>query len=77
MSKKTQKPNSMNLTFKGTTYKCVLKNGKVTVRAPRTAKGQTLVSGVYDTVTKRWHNDNGDGTLPNVIKQQVQTFYDC
>ncbi|MBQ3474025.1 hypothetical protein IJH24_01170 [Candidatus Saccharibacteria bacterium] len=69
--KQPQKTKPMKIEINGTEYLCSKKNGKITVRTSRTAKGQSLVAGVYDIANGVWHNDNGDGSLPAKAKEYI------
>lgn len=60
---------------KGTTYVCVLKEGKVTVRVERTARGQKLIAGVFDRETREWINEGTNAALPRTVKHEVERVF--
>ena len=70
-TKPVQKIKPMQIEVNGTTYQCTRKNGKVTVRTARTAKGQNMIAGVYDIASNAWHNDNGSASLPPSVKDHI------
>ncbi len=49
--------------------------GKVKVRARRTAKGQSTLVGIYVVDSKVWQNLNKDYDLPEDIKKSVEKLY--
>ena len=69
--KQGKKTKPMQVVIGGVAYQCTFKNGKITVRTDRTARGQNMVAGVYDTVTKTWHNDSNGGPLPKKAKDYI------
>ncbi|MBQ3465276.1 hypothetical protein IJH15_03660 [Candidatus Saccharibacteria bacterium] len=70
-SKQPQKIKPMRVDIDGVTYTCSRKNGRITVRTSRTAKGQNLVAGVYDIAEGVWYNDCGDGSLSRKAKEVI------
>ena len=70
-SRKSQKIKPTQVEIDGVNYTCSRKNGKVTVRTTRTARGQNLVAGVYDIAEGVWYNDNGDSSLSKKAKDFI------
>ncbi len=70
-SKQSQKIKPMRIDIDGVSYTCSRKNGKITVRTTRTARGQALVAGVYDISEGTWSNGNNSNSLPKKAKDQI------
>lgn len=70
-SNKSQKIKPTQISIDGATYTCSRKNGKITVRTTRTARGQNLVAGVYDIAEGVWYNDSGDNSLSKKAKDFI------
>ena len=71
MATNGKKSKSLTLTENGNTYTGTSKNGKVRVTKARTARGQLMTMGVFDTVTRKWHNDE----LPKSVKQKIEAAF--
>ena len=61
--------------YKGNTFICALKGGKVTVRIQRTARGQVLLAGVFDVQNRMWQNENHSAPLPSFVKKEVEATF--
>ncbi|MBR3175969.1 hypothetical protein IKF26_01025 [Candidatus Saccharibacteria bacterium] len=69
------KAKPRKITHNGITYSCLRKNGKITVRISRTAKGQNIIVGVYDIINGTWHNDNSDVPLTEKTKEKILNHF--
>ena len=66
MSKKQK-----TISYNGTTYIGAMKNGKLTVRAHRTARGQGFIAGSYDFTAGTWDMQNPKVPFPNEVRNEM------
>lgn len=70
-SKLIPRTKPMKVEVNNVVYHCTRKNGKITVRIARTARGQSLIAGIYDTEDGIWFNENNNTPLPSSAKNKI------
>lgn len=52
-----------------------LRNGTLAVKVTQTAKGQMLLTGVYDVATAVWKDGNRKAPLPKTVRNEFEKAF--
>lgn len=74
-SKQKQKSRQRSIDYKGVTYTFISRDGKITVKAKRTARGQKQIAGVFDLVERTWQSGKKNTPLPRFVQAKVETLF--
>ena len=70
-----KKQRQKKVEYRGDIFICVRKGDKVAVRIQRTAHGQTLLVGTFDTQDHSWQNESRGSSLPSVVKHEIEAAF--
>ncbi|MBR0430720.1 hypothetical protein IJJ05_00290 [Candidatus Saccharibacteria bacterium] len=75
MPKSKSRESQRKIRYGNTTYTTDCQDGKVTVRFQRTARGQTLIAGIYNITEKTWCSEERNGPLPSSVKDTIAKLF--
>lgn len=74
-TKSNSRESQRKIRYNNITYTTDYKDGKVTVRFQRTARGQALIAGIYNIAEKTWCNEERNGPVPSSVKDSIAKLF--